>query len=518
MRLINSIKNVGAAMTSYILAMLIGIVAQSILVRYLGIEYNGLNGLFSNIVSMLSIAELGIGSAVVYHLYRPIAEKDTEKIKSLMGFYKKAYRFIAVVIGIVGICIIPFLNIIVGETTISSKEIYVIFGLFLFDTVCSYLLTYKRSLLYADQKNYVINLIHILYTVFLNAVQIYIIITMRNFILYLIVKVIFRILENLIITIYTNKKYPYILEKNIEKLDNDIFKDIMKKVKALLYHKVGGYLIDGTDNVIISMFLGISSVGIITNYKVILNAMSSLISQIFNAITASVGNLLVSESKEKVYDTYKKLSLMNFFVFYISSIVLCMAINLIIKVIYGGEYLMGTIEVCVLMTNFYMQGMKKNIQLFKEAACIFYEDRYMPLLEAIANLVLSVILVKFLGIAGVILGSILSSLVVFLYSYPKYVYKKIMDRKRSEYIFEQFKYLLIFIITMIIIIILQHFIKIDNNVLNLLVNVVISFIISGTIFIITYYRTNEFKYYKGILFDALRKIMKGKNNEAKSKL
>ena len=308
MRLINSIKNVGAAMTSYILAMLIGIVAQSILVRYLGIEYTGLNGLFSNIVSMLSIAELGIGSAVVYHLYRPIAEKDTEKIKSLMGFYKKAYRFIAVVIGIVGICIIPFLNIIVGETTISSKEIYVIFGLFLFDTVCSYLLTYKRSLLYADQKNYVINLIHILYTVFLNAVQIYIIITMRNFILYLIVKVIFRILENLIITIYTNKKYPYILEKNIEKLDNDIFKDIMKKVKALLYHKVGGYLIDGTDNVIISMFLGISSVGIITNYKVILNAMSSLISQIFNAITASVGNLLVSESKEKVYDTYKKLS------------------------------------------------------------------------------------------------------------------------------------------------------------------------------------------------------------------
>ena len=224
----------------------------------------------------------------------------------------------------------------------------------------------------------------------------------------------------------------------------------MKKVKALLYHKVGGYLIDGTDNIIISMFLGISSVGIITNYKVILNAVSSLISQIFNAITASVGNLLVSESKEKVYDTYKKLSLMNFFIFYISSIVLCMAINLIIKVIYGGEYLMGTIEVCVLMTNFYMQGMKKNIQLFKEAACIFYEDRYMPLLEAIANLVLSVIFVKFLGIAGVILGSILSSLVVFLYSYPKYVYKKIMDRKRREYIFEQFKYLLIFIITMII--------------------------------------------------------------------
>ena len=219
MRLINSIKNVGAAMISYILAMLIGIVAQSILVRYLGIEYNGLNGLFSNIVSMLSIAELGIGSAVVYHLYKPIADNNTEKIKSLMGFYKKAYRLIAIVIGAIGICIIPFLNIIVGETTINRREIYIIFSLFLFDTVCSYLLTYKRSILYADQKNYIINLVHILYTVFLNAIQICIVIMMRNFILYLIVKVIFRVLENVIITIYTNKKYPYILEKNVEKLD-----------------------------------------------------------------------------------------------------------------------------------------------------------------------------------------------------------------------------------------------------------------------------------------------------------
>ncbi len=518
MRLINSIKNVGAAMISYILAMLIGIVAQSILVRYLGIEYNGLNGLFSNIVSMLSIAELGIGSAVVYHLYKPIADNNTEKIKSLMGFYKKAYRLIAIVIGAIGICIIPFLNIIVGETTINRREIYIIFSLFLFDTVCSYLLTYKRSILYADQKNYIINLVHILYTVFLNAIQICIVIMMRNFILYLIVKVIFRVLENVIITIYTNKKYPYILEKNVEKLDENIFKDIMKKVKALLYHKVGGYLIDGTDNVIISMFLGISSVGIITNYKIILNAMSSLISQIFNAITASVGNLLVSESKDKVYNTYKKLSLMNFFIFYISAIILYMTINQIIKIIYGGEYLMGTIEIFVLMTNFYVQGMKKNIQLFKEAACIFHEDRYMPLLEATANLVLSVIFVKFLGIAGVILGSILSSLVVFLYSYPKYVYKTIMKRNGKEYVYEQFKYFLLFIITMLIITILEQFVKSGNNLLNLFINLMISGTISLVIFISIYYKTEEFTYYKELGFNAIRRIRKGNNYEKESKL
>ena len=167
--------------------MLIGIVTQSVLVRYLGIEYNGLNGLFSNIVSMLSVAELGIGSAVVFHLYAPIAKGEKEKIKSLMLFYKKAYRIIALIIALVGITIMPFINNIVGKTSV-KENIHIIYFLFLLDTVFSYLLTYKRSMLYADQKNYIINIIHILYTILLNAIQIFFIVTTRNYIICLLLK------------------------------------------------------------------------------------------------------------------------------------------------------------------------------------------------------------------------------------------------------------------------------------------------------------------------------------------
>lgn len=504
MRTANSIKNISVAMASYILAMLAGIVSQSILVRYLGIEYNGINGLFSNVVSMLAIAELGIGSAVVYHLYKPIAEKNKEKIKSLMNFYKIAYRIIAIVIGIIGIMIFPFLGTIVGETTIQNKEIYIIFSLFLFDTICSYLLTYKRSLLYADQKNYIINLVHILYIIFLNAIQIAIIIVTKNYILYLVVKIIFRILENVIITVITNKRYPYILEKNTEKLEKNIFQDIMQKVKALLFHKVGGYISGGTENIVISMFLGISTVGIYTNYKIILNAISTLISQIFNALTASVGNLLVVEGKDKVFEIYKRLSVLNFFIYYISSTVLYGTISIMVKILYGEQYIIPIVTVGLIIANFFIQGLKKTIQLFKEAACIFYEDRYIPMLEAIINIIISVILVQIIGLNGIFIAAMISSLIIFLYSYPKYVYQKILKREKKYYILEQSKYVIIFLITIIILTLVLELINIENAILNLIVATIISLCISFIIFIVIYIKTDEFKYYKEFIFKFIK--------------
>ena len=487
--------------------MLIGIVTQSVLVRYLGIEYNGLNGLFSNIVSMLSVAELGIGSAVVFHLYAPIAKGEKEKIKSLMLFYKKAYRIIALIIALVGITIMPFINNIVGKTSV-NENIHIIYFLFLLDTVFSYLLTYKRSMLYADQKNYIINIIHILYTILLNAIQIFFIVTTRNYIMCLLTKIIFRILENIIITIIVNKQYPYILEKDVQKLDNNIFKDIMKKVKALIYHKIGGYIVDGTDNIIISYFLGISTVGLYTNYRIIINALSSIISQVFNALTASVGNLLVEEKERKIYDTYKKLSLMNYFIYFIGSSIMYCTITLMVQIIYGEIYAIDKFTVFIIIVCFYIQGMKKNMQLFKEAACIFYEDRFIPLIEAIVNIITSIFLAKFMGLAGVFIGTIISSLVVYLYSYPKYVYTTILKREKKEYVYEQINYFFIFMITILILDVIISFIKIENIYLNLVTNVLVSMVVSTIIFVILYHKTDSFRYYCNFVKSILKKIKK----------
>ena len=189
MRSQNSIKNTIVSMIMSIVTILIGLVTQKIFIKMLGTEYLGLNGLFTNILSMLAIAELGIGSAIIYSLYKPIAQNDKEKIKSLIEFYKKSYRAIALVVTIIGICVVPFLKIIVGETYI-QENITFLYILFLFDTVVSYLLTYKRSVLYANQKTYIINIIHILYLLLMNTLQVIILITTKNYIMYLIIKII----------------------------------------------------------------------------------------------------------------------------------------------------------------------------------------------------------------------------------------------------------------------------------------------------------------------------------------
>ena len=192
MRSQNSIKNTIVSILMSIITILIGLVTQKIFIKILGTEYLGINGLFTNILSMLAIAELGIGSAIIYSLYKPIAQNDKEKINSLIGFYKKSYRIIALIVSIIGICVIPFLEKIVGQTDI-QESITFLYLLFLFDTVASYLLTYKRSILYASQKTYIINIVHILYLVLMNTLQIVILVLTRNYIAYLVIKIIFRI-------------------------------------------------------------------------------------------------------------------------------------------------------------------------------------------------------------------------------------------------------------------------------------------------------------------------------------
>ena len=264
-----SIKNSISSVISNIIIITIGFVAKKIFIDILGTEYLGINSLFSNIISLLGIVELGLGSAIIYNLYKPIVENDKETIKSLMSFYKKAYHIIAFVVLILGLIIMIFLKNIVNDVTINTN-IYLIFFLFIIDVVFSYIISYKRSILFATQNNYIINYIHILCFSILNILQIILLIKTQNYYLYLIIKIVMRIIENIIITLIVNKNYPYLKEKNIDKLDKKIEKDIFSKVKALFLHQIAGYIVTSTDNIIISKYIGIITVGLYSNYYMII--------------------------------------------------------------------------------------------------------------------------------------------------------------------------------------------------------------------------------------------------------
>ena len=340
MRSEKSVINSFSGFLQSLISILIGFIAQKIFLNILGQEYLGLNGLFNNIISMLSIAELGIGSAIIYNLYKPIYEKDKETLKSVMSFYKKVYRIIALVIFLLGLLIIPFLSTIVGENQIQDN-INIIFVLFLIDVVCSYLLTYKRSILQADQNNYYINFVHIGYLIGMNVLQIIILVFTKNYYLYLIIKIIFRLLENIVLNLIVNIKYTYLKEKNIKKIDKNILNDIKLKIKGIIYHKFATFFVSGTDNILISYFFNVGVVGIYSSYYMIINSVNTLFSQVIVSVTSSVGNLLVSDDKSKKYSIYKKIRFFNVWLAIFSAVSIFVIMDSFITIWLGKQYLMS---------------------------------------------------------------------------------------------------------------------------------------------------------------------------------
>ncbi len=493
MRTKNSIRNTIAALASNIVAIFVGLIAQSVFIKTLGAEYLGINGLFTNIISMLGIVELGIGSAIIYNLYKPIVNKDYDTINSLMNFYKKAYNIIAIIVLLIGISITPFLGYFTGKVTI-AVNIELIYILFIIDIVFSYIFSYKRSLLYADQKNYIVNIVHMIYLILLNTTQLIALYITKNYYLYLVVKIIFRILENIFITIIVNKKYKYLKEKNIQKLDKKIEKDIFKKIKALFFHKIAAFVVLGTDNIVISRFLGVISVGLYSNYYLIINAINVLFGQVMTSLTPSIGNMIVKDSKEKAFDIFKKIRFLNFWLCTFTSTALLLMMSDFIKIWIGKEYLLPIYVLLVLVINYFQKMMRYSYSIFKEAAGIYYEDRYVPIIEATTNIVASVILVKNFGLAGVFIGTIISSLIIWCYSYPKFVYKKLFDRKYKSYIKETILYLFLFITIISVSYFISSIVNFNNNFISLIFNTIISILIPNIIIIMIFKNNNNFKY------------------------
>ncbi len=508
MRKNNAFKNMISALIVHFLSMGLGFISQAIFVRTLGTEYLGINGLFNNIFSMLSVVELGIGSAIIYNLYKPVAKNDNEQIKSLMQFYKKCYRAIAIIIFLLSILLIPFLTVIVGKTTISNKTIIIIYLLFMIDIVCSYLLTYKRSILYANQKNYIIDIVHIFYLFFLNSIQILILLNSKNYLFYLSFKILMRLLENLILTFIANKKYPYLMDKQIYKIEKSLVNNIIKKVKGLFIHKIGVFLVAGTDNLIISTFLGVNYVGLYSNYFMIINSLNTLIGQIFASLKSSVGNLIVTSSKDKVYDIYKKMQFLNFWLAMISSVGIFVVMESFIKVWVGEQYILSKYVLLVLTINNYVYITKLCISSFKEAAGIFYEDRIVPIIESVVNISLSIVFLKLFGLAGVFMGTIMTYLITHVYTYPKIVYKKIFDKKYGQY----FKDIYIYIFTTIIACFITYIISINivfnNDLIQILFNVLLTLIIPNILVVLIFHNKEEFNYYLDMLRNIIRKFKK----------
>ena len=496
--------NVFVTLSTNAIILVTAFVVQKILIMKLGSDYNGINGLFTSVISMMSLTDLGIGSAIIYHLYRPAAKSDYNVICSLLKFYRNSYLIISIIVLIIGCILMVFIPGIVGNVAINDN-IYLIFLLFLFDCLVSYFLSYKKSLLYAYQLNFVLDGIHFIYYILQNVAQIFVLMYYQNFILFLILKTICKIIENITISGYIKKHYPFTKNKRVKPLTNDIRYDIFKKIKALLFHRLGRLLVTGSDSLVITGVLGILQMSLYTNYHLIIGGITALLNKVFETLTSSVGNFLLDSSKSQRYEIYRKIDFLNFWFFGCVSVILYSVMQPFVTLWVGKDYLFNNVTLFFLVINFYQEGMRASILTFKDAAGIYHEDRFIPVIEAAVNVIFSMVLAFRIGITGVFIGTIVSSGVVYFYSYPKYVCKPLFNMSWWDYIRQTLEHMVMVILCMCSV---QFAISI-LPVRSLLVELIFSTLISIGIFhmymIIFWGSSRELKYFRSTFLKLIRR-------------
>lgn len=511
MRIVSSIKNLIVAFGGQFIGIIISFVARIVFLQILNAEYLGINGLFINIVTILCLAELGIGSAMNFSLYKPLAEQNKEKIKSLMYLYKKAYIIIGVIILVVGIAISPLLPYFINEIPDILENIYFIYILFVINTGISYFFSYKRALIISDQKRYIATFYRYSFYFLLNVAQIICLLVTGNYILFLVLQIIFTLLENIFVSIKANKMYPYLKEKNIEKLLKEETKEIKKNVFALVIHKVGGIVVNSTDNILISKFISLTAVGLYSNYYLITNALNIVIGQVFSSIVASIGNLGVTENKEKLKNIFDKVFFMNFWIFGFSSICLYILFNDFITLWLGEEYLLSISVMFVIVVSFYITGMRRTAIIFRDALGLFWYDRYKPIFEVVINLIVSIILTQKIGLAGVFIGTIISTLTTSFWVEPYVLYKYGFKTKLRHYFKKYFKYTIITILVALLTIFLVNTLFISVNLLTFIGKLLLCVGIQNLCFILIFRKNEEFIYFKNLIEGIIDKIKSRKS-------
>ena len=448
-RTFNSIRNIMAGFLGQGISMLISFVNRIIFVQTLSQAYLGVNGLFTNILSVLSLAELGISSAITYALYKPLAQKNTKKISILMNFYAKAYRLIGILIGIIGICLMPFLKYIIADPGNINENLHLIYCLFLFNTVITYFYSYKSSLIIADQKNYLVSSISYASLLVQTLAQIFVLIVTKNYILYLICQSLGNILTNILISREANKRYPFLKEKNIEKLEVEDKKSLFVNIKALFITKIAGVLVNSTDNIIISATkgLGLVSSGIASNYTLLTSTLTSILAQVFNGLTASIGNLNAIENENTKVKYFNIINFMNFWLYGWCTVSFIIVGSDIVELLFGYDYVLAFPIVVIMAINFYTVGMQNAVWTYKSTLGLFNYGKYLTFLTGLVNIFLSILLAQYCGLFGIFLATFISRLMTNIWYDPYAVCNYGLKISFITYVLKYLRYALVLLIT-----------------------------------------------------------------------
>lgn len=499
MRTRYSIINIFTGLIGQLIVTLSGFIGRTVFIQVLGSTYLGVSGLFSNILTLLSFAELGIGQAIVFSLYKPIADKNEDKVCALMKLYEKTYRRLFFIVLSIGLILLPSLPYIIKDID-TIPNIRIIYVLYVINSAFSYLFSYRGTFITASQKNYIINIVHVISTILKTACQIAGLLISNNFFVYLGIQIAFDIFQNFFAYCYSSWKYPFLTRRDVPPLPDNEYTQIKKNVGALIIYKIGTISLNSTDNIIISACVGITIVGLYSNYTLLTATVSGFLSTIFGNVTASIGNLNATETREKKIFIFNVLNLATFWFYSVCSICLFVCMTPFICAWLGTEYTLEFPVSLIIAINIYIGGMLYAPFNFRQTMGLFVQGKMRPIISAVINIFVSIWFAKIWGLTGVLWGTAVARLSTNVWFDPYLVFTDGLHTSPLPYFVDYIKKFFVFFVVGAICWGIARQI-IFENIWGVLLKAIISFIVSNILIFALYRSSEEFQYMKNILLN-----------------
>lgn len=487
----NTRRNIAVGTINKIITILLPFIVRTVMIRTVGSEYLGLNSLFSSILQVLNLAELGFSSAIVYNMYRPIAENDIKTLSALYAFFKKIYNWIGVIILVAGIIVTPFLPLLINGEQPKGINIYIVFWVYLFNTVATYAFgAYKCSIPNAMQRTDIVNVIGMISLGGMYVSQIVVLLLFSNYYIYIILMPAFTLLNNFLMSTIVDRAYPDI--KCRGRISNEIMHDIKTRVSGLMITKICQTSRNSLDSIFVSTFLGLEITAIYNNYYYVINALMGFSTIILGAMAAGVGNSIIKESVSKNYNDMRRINFIYMWISGWATICLLCLYQPFMELWMGRSYLFPYSIVIIFAIYFYALKMGDVRGLYSDANGLWWENRYRAVAESVTNIILNIVLGQLFGVYGIIIATLISLLVVNFGFGSQIVFKYYFNNgKLHEYFIDHLKYALISMAVTLITILVCRLIK-GNLLLVLLLRGIICCLLPNILYLIIYKKTYQY--------------------------
>ena len=509
----NATRNIifGVILKAY--QIIVPFLMRTAMIYLMGVQYLGLNSLFTSILQVLNLAELGVGSAMIYSMYKPIAEDDNATICALMKLYKTYYRIIGLVIAVIGCALTPFIPKLISGDVPDNLNIYLLYLLNLGATVLSYwLYAYKNCILQAHQRVDIVSKVSLVTSTIQYALQLLVLWLFKDYYLYVIVLLATQALTNIATAMCADRIYPQFKPKG--QIATEEKKAINNRIKDLFTSKIGGIIYDSADTIVISSFLGLTALAIYQNYFYILNAITGLITVVFSACTAGIGNSIVVETKEKNYKDLNKFTFIICWGAGFCAVCLLCLYQPFMELWVGKDLMLSSSAVICFVVYFFVRQLNSLFNTYKDASGMWHEDRFRPLVAALTNLALNLILVQFIGLYGILISTVLAIVCVGMPWLLHDLFTVIFEKK---YLVGYLKNLLYYCFIILISCTITYFICTKVNaglITTLVIREAICVVLPNLIYLFVYYKRIEFT--DSLLL--VNKMTKGKLRSVLTKL